>query len=186
MPEMLESVQAADHKNLVADYGDGKLVIRVPGSIPWWKFAGADMQRLFKKLTSGTVGAVAAAKGGKKKKSAVIAETAVQSAFDEMSFEERLQFSAELMITLGSWDMTKGGAPVPLTVDSFAAMGSTSPATAFSLITQFIQFLPEMLAATTRRADAAKKSRGGNLPSLSHGRRGRRTGRRVTAAPRST
>lgn len=173
MPEMLETIATADHKDLVADYGEGKLTIRVPGSIPWWKFAGAEMQRLFAKMIP-----AAPAKRNVK----IAGPTEAQASFESMSVEDQLQFAAELMIALGTWDLTKGGKPVPLNAETFAVIGAQSPATVLGLLTQFAQFLPELMTGTMGRAEAARKSGNGNLPVLSHGRRHRKSGRHAPAA----
>lgn len=89
--------------------------------------------------------------------------------FDSLPIEEQFEMTARFfVVSAKEWDLTENGKPLPITEKTF---GELPPSTALELITKFAELLPGMMEDFTKQAEAAKKSRGGDI-SLSHGRKG--------------
>jgi hypothetical protein len=103
----------------------------------------------------------------------------VKTAAGEMDLGEILELSSEILIGIAAvdWDLTDAGAKVALNADSWSKIANDAPATAFAILTQFSQMLPEMMQGFAAATAALGKSGGGNIR-LAHGRKTRTSKRR--------
>jgi len=95
--------------------------------------------------------------------------------FTDWPTERQMALASKfLLIAAGGCDLTQDGQPVAFTEDVYDGLPEL---TKMNLLVEFMPHMVRLLGDFSRSAEAARKSRKGNLPVLNHGH-GRAAGRK--------